>query len=304
MSPNSLVPNQPYAISYYITDHTDAGTYYVQAVVYDAGTGEVLDTLNLVRQTTNNHLFSKVAQAPGDSSGHGRRIVVVATAYDDAGHTVKSTNYAQQSENYIVVRPGAGLALGGGGVDYQALNDMFSSELEKVLKGNEKAWGDMVNIITAIADRLDKIPTDKVDVKGALTPLLKTLESLSVSVTKIPTSKMDMTPTHDLINKAIEYIQHVYNKEPAGAGDMQPVHDAIGDLKATVVGAHDETRKVIGQHMNDLHTVLPKTIEDGVNNVVNPKPAEPVAEKPAEPVKPEPVDNGIDINKLVTKPEK
>lgn len=297
MSPNQLIPSQPYTLSYYITDHTDNGTYYVQAVIYDAATGEVLDTQNLTRQTTNTHLFSKVAQAPGDSSGHGRRIVVVATAYDDAGHTTKSTNYAQQSENYIVAKAGVGLTLGGGGIDYQMISDIFTAELEKITKGTDKAWASMVDIVSAIADRLEKIPTDKVE----LAPIVKILTSLESAISKIPTKPTDLTKAHDLIEQVLGSVHAMMNDKASGE-DKTAITDAIAELKNTLATNHDDSKNLLNTHMSDLHTVLPKTIEDGVGRVINPKPVEPVAEKPAEPVKTEPVDNQIDISKLIDKP--
>lgn len=266
MSPNQLIPSQPYTLSYYITDHTDAATYYVQAVVYDATTGAVLDTQNLTRQSTNTHLFSKIAQAPGDSSGRGRRIVVVATAYDDSGYTSKSTNYQQQSENYIVVKPGAGVTLGGGyGIDYGMIGEFFTTEIAKILKNFDSTWGGMTKVIKAVAERLDKIPTENVNVKSELEPILVSLEKLASLVSKIPTEKTNVSGIQKITEQALASIHKLMEKDPPEEGtDLTPISDAVAELKDTVKNNHAEQTKIIGAHMSDLHTALEKSVGEHI----------------------------------------
>lgn len=252
MSPNQLISQQPYTLSYFITDPNDNNTYYVRAVVYDATTGEILDTQNLTRQTTNTHLFSKRAQAPGDSSGRGRKIIVIATAYDDSGYTSKSAIYQEQSENYIVTKPGSNTLGGGGfgGVDYNVIKDIFVGEFDKWTKKFEQ-------ILTAIAGvqiAVNAIPTDKVD----LSETLQQLKNLSTAVSKIPLKKYDLDPISNLIQKAIKAID---DKEVTETTDLAPISTAIDDLKSELGNHHKESINTISPLLDAIKQGLPSLLE-------------------------------------------
>lgn len=253
MSPNQLIPSQPYTLSYYITDHLDSNTYYVRAVVYDAINGDVLDTQNLTQQSSNSHLYSKVAQAPGDPSGRGRRIIVVATAYEDSGYTTKSANYQEQSEVYIVVKPGAGMTLGGGyGVDYNVIKEIIVDELSKVLKKIPA----LTKALTEISKAIDRIPTEVYDLKPTYEKLLEVEQKISL----IPVeNSIDLTPVIAEIGKAIEAI---VSKEVTPATDLKPLADTLEELKDILEVNQKQGLDMIGQHMADLHTVLPDLIKE------------------------------------------
>lgn len=292
MSPNQLIPSQPYTLSYYITDHTDSSTYYVRAVVYDASTGEVLDTQNLTRQTTNTHLFSKVVQAPGDSSGRGRRIVVVATAYTDSGYTIKADNYQQQMENYIVIKAGANGVLGGGfGVDYNLVKEIVVEQIDKVLK----TLTVLKKAIEVLAKAVAKIPTDETDLK----PLVNALGEVQKQVALIPLdNSVDLAPVIAEIGRAIEV---VIAKPVTDATDIAPLTEALNELKDEINLNHDEHKSLLGTHMADLHTVLPGMIHDNSKSAIEATPFSVTVGKPekkVEKVVEKPVGVPFDIKTL------
>lgn len=262
-SPNSLIPSQPFTLSYFLTDHTDTGTYFVRAVIYDATTGEVLDTQNLTKQTTNTRLFSKRTNAPGDSSGHGRRIIVVATAYDDSGYTIKSSLYQEQSENYIVIRAGAGLTLGGGGVDYNVIKEIFTTELKTELKKVLDTHSEIIKTLHMVHSLIKGIPTDKYDLKS----ITDNLTLLSSAIEKIPLdNSVDFS---SVLSKVDEAIQAITDKEVTQTTDLTALSEAISELKDEIGVNHTESKDLLNEHMSDLHTVLPKIVQDNTNDVMS-----------------------------------
>src|ERR1043165_263120 len=112
--PSQISPGESFDIFYFIRNHTDSTTYYVQAKVYDVRTGELLATENLAQSPTNSRLFIKTIHAPPDPSGYGRNIVAIATVYTDSGYATKSQNYEEQEQYYLI--KSAQTMFGGGGI--------------------------------------------------------------------------------------------------------------------------------------------------------------------------------------------
>lgn len=236
MTPFTLTPSQPYTLSYYITDHTDPTTYFVQAVVYDSATGAVLDTQNLVQQATNSHLYTKVTQAPGDSSGHGRRIIVIATAYEDANHTVKSALYQQQPENYLVVKPGAGLALGGGGFDYRAIQDMFVFQSAAITD----EFAAVRTFIETLAATLNVLLARETD----LSPVLAALADLAAR--DIPQAP-DFVPVMAALGALSDSVNAITIPEAVDTAPLQTAIDSLEKKMPTdTTGRHFQLMEAVG----------------------------------------------------------
>lgn len=131
--PSQISPGEPFDIFYFVRNHTDATTYYVQAKVYDVKTGELLATHALTQSPVNARLHSKTIDAPPDPVGYGRNIVAIATVYTDSGFSTKSENYEEQEQYYLVksVLPFAGV--GGGGIDSRTVREIVQEELKTAL---------------------------------------------------------------------------------------------------------------------------------------------------------------------------
>lgn len=136
--PSQISPGEPFDIFYFVRNHTDATTYYVQAKVYDVKTGELLATHALTQSPVNARLYSKTIDAPPDPVGYGRNIVAIATVYTDSGFSSKSENYEEQEQYYLVksVLPFAGV--GGGGIDPHTLREIVQEELKTAIDGLPK----------------------------------------------------------------------------------------------------------------------------------------------------------------------
>jgi hypothetical protein len=100
--PSQISPAENFDVFYFIRNHTDLTTYFVQGKVYDIRTGAVLQTANLTQSPNNSRLFAKTIQAPADSGSIGRNIVAIATVYTDSGYTTKSTDYEEQEQYFLV----------------------------------------------------------------------------------------------------------------------------------------------------------------------------------------------------------
>src|ERR1700761_2888409 len=117
---NQISPAENFDIFYFLRNHTDLTTYYVQAKIYDIRTGDVLATVNLAQSPNNTRLFTKTVAAPGDPTALGRNIVAIASVYIDSGYTTKSTDYEEQ-EQYFLVKTMLPVVGSGGGVDYRTV---------------------------------------------------------------------------------------------------------------------------------------------------------------------------------------
>ena len=126
MSP-TLAPQKDFPIVRQISNHLDAGTYYVQAIVRDAD-GNTLDTVNLT--SLGGQRFQKRYRVPVDRSGQGTYISIVTSVYTDSGYTTKSNNYGDEENTYLiydfVANRGGGSR--GGGVNF----DLF--DIKRVVK--------------------------------------------------------------------------------------------------------------------------------------------------------------------------
>ncbi len=258
MSPNQLIPSQPYTLSYFITDHTDNNTYYVRAVVYDATTGDILDTQNLSSLANKPHLFTKRTNAPGDPSGHGRRIVVVATAYEDSGYVTKSSLYQEQSENYIIIKDNAGLLGGGGGyIDYNIIKEIFDTAFVPVVK----AWSEALALIKAMSVAIDKIPTEKPE----LQPLKDSLQALHEAVSVLPKTNTDIEPLKTLVEKAITAVN---DKEVTEKTDLTPVIEALKAIDEQMGTHHSENMTKMTPLVQALSESLPALLDKNIKQAI------------------------------------
>jgi hypothetical protein len=95
-----LNPRESFTVVRQIEDHTDSSTYYVRAVIRNAKSDALLDTLNL--DDKGGQRFSKSWQVPADPSGQGFYISILTSVYTDSGYTAKSVNYGDKIETLLV----------------------------------------------------------------------------------------------------------------------------------------------------------------------------------------------------------
>jgi len=123
-----LRPQRNFTVVRQIANHTDTDTYYVRAVIRDAYTDDILDTLNLTDQTGQR--FTKNWQVAPDPSGLGREISIVTSVYTDSGYTTKSENYGDEENSHMIEERESGLRGGGnGGVDARTIRRIIREEI-------------------------------------------------------------------------------------------------------------------------------------------------------------------------------
>lgn len=187
--PQQISPSESYDVFYFIRNHTDAATYYVQAKIHDVRTGELLTTVKLDQSPTNARLFIKTLQAPPDPVGYGRNIVSIATVYEDAGFTIKSQNYEEQEQYYLV--KAAPVQLGGGMIDYRAIADIIEEKIsgipkpEPAPKPQEVPFDALFGAIGALQREINRIPKEATD----LSTVLQQLDTVAAMIANLPEPK-------------------------------------------------------------------------------------------------------------------
>lgn len=204
-------PSQPFTIDFFITDHTDAATYYCRGVIYDATTGELLATHNLTQASTNSRLFSKRVQAPGDPSGQGRRILVIATAYTDSAYTTKSGNYQEQSEKYLVKQesmPGGG---GAAGVDYRIIKEIVEAVVSTIpppepieippVEFPPMPFSQVLSCLERVESEIGRIPKEH---KVNLDSIIASLQAIFREVVLLGKKETDLSPLAEKMESVLE----------------------------------------------------------------------------------------------------
>jgi hypothetical protein len=226
--PSQISPAESFDIFYFLRNHTDAATYYVRAVVYDVRTGEVLQTVNLEQSPTNARLFIKAVQAPPDPTGYGRNIVAIASVYSDSGYTIKSTDYEEQEQPFLVK---AVAPLLGGGFDYRTLGDFIEPiirrELQQLPSPNDyqSAFNAIFGAIGALQRELNRVPKDVFDPA----PILDALGEVRHQLTSLPGND-DLAPIEaaqvnllESVGKVRSDLKSLRASRPTDPADHTPV---------------------------------------------------------------------------------
>ncbi len=180
----TLNPRESFTIVRQIEDHTDAATYYVQAVIRNAKTDALIATINLVDR--GERRFSKPWLVPVDSSGQGFFISILTSVYTDSGYTTKSQNYGDKMETYLVQdRPvfNPNYPLGGAGgpdIDYKRIEKIF----RKVLKEQEPLEAKIVTVTKEVVREV-RVPEVKIveTCKAVdVAPILRAIEAVGKKV--------------------------------------------------------------------------------------------------------------------------
>lgn len=129
-----LAPGEKFAIVRQLGDPTDTGTYYVQAIVRNAHTDDLLDTVNLTDRGSRR--FSALWNVYSKKND-GFYISITTTVYTDSGYTTKSDMYTEESETYLIERRDyhAGFSDGGGGISAKKISNILEEALGRHIGG-------------------------------------------------------------------------------------------------------------------------------------------------------------------------
>jgi len=224
-----LHPQNSFTVVRQIANHTDAATYYVRAVIRNAYTDAIIETLDLTSRGSQR--FSKNWQVSADSSGQGFYVSIVTSVYTDSGYTTKSENYGDEETTYLVQDRLLASMRGGGGIDAYTVRRIIREELDKEPKPEAfdyeripkpQEMKDRTDEILEAVKRVEAKEPEKVD----LAPVLSAVGEVKAAVEeKAVTPETDLAP-------AISAIQDL-NKE--NSVDFQELKDSLIAFEETVV---------------------------------------------------------------------
>lgn len=240
-----LQPQKNFTVVRKLSNHTDATTYYVRAVVRNALTDDILATLNLVKKTGEQR-YAKDWQVPADASGQGLQITIETSVYIDSDYSIKSDNYGDEITDHVIRNDNRRLG-GGGGVDAYTIRTIIQDELDKrkpapiefpeipTPKEYEMRWDEVFGAVAEVRDAIDRIP------KTDLTPVYNRLDTLERAINeKEVTPPTDLTPVLEKLNEVSEVGEVNHNDAKDNLEAMEEVlkqtikaeiHDAISTTK-------------------------------------------------------------------------
>lgn len=230
MSALQLSPAESFPIVHVIGNHTDSTTYYVRAVIRDATTDAVLDTVDLTDR--GDRRFSKLWKVSYDNvMARGRFIVITTTVYTDSGYTTKSENYAEEANEYVIQERfdqskyfGGG---SGGKFDYEKLRELVQKEVKKIeipkpqkitipepLEVDDIIVPIQNFVRRTVASEVKKIPKPLKQKETDLTPVLGSVDAVRRYVQSQPNfEKTDLQPLLSQIQAGLKRIERIVTEE-------------------------------------------------------------------------------------------
>lgn len=210
-------PQRNFTVVRQIANHLDTETYYVQAIIRDAFTDEILETLNL--EDKGGQRFTKAWLVAQDPSGEGRDISIVTSVYTDSGYTTKSENYGDEENTHTIearIPSGRG---GGGSLSSTDIKRVVSTllderdekkkkeESEKEVEEEEEPeevidrTDEIISAINNLAEVLKPKEADPVD----FTPVLNALNTVAqMIVDKEVTTETDLNPILEAVQESLD----------------------------------------------------------------------------------------------------
>jgi len=231
----SLQPREQFTIVRQLGDHTDPTTYYVQAVIRDSISGDIIDTVRLTNK--GNGRFTKLWEVPSDVSGLGFYIDIETTVYDDSGYTSKASAYTVENEQYLVfdriMKQGGG-GSGGADVDYKKIQKMIDAIVKKFPEMKEADFKPIMEAIEGVKKSVEEIEIPEAE-------------------------KLDHTPViKAIIDGHTAILKKIDEKEVTPETDLSPIMDAITDVAGDVKAESATTRvkiagvqKVLDEHVDE-----------------------------------------------------
>jgi len=229
-----LRPREYFTIVRGLPDHTDSGTYYVRAVIRNAKTDAIIETVNLTDQGTRR--FSYPWQVPADPSGEGFYIVITTTVYSDSGYTSKAEGYGEEFATYLIqdrINPN-NLGFSGPDIDYKKIKKMIDDAVANVKipepkEMKEYSDAQVLDSLAACMSALDALP-------GRVKALLPVIE------------KTDLKPLQELGQKTLDAVGSIEIPE-AKAPDFAPITEALEDMRerldaSDILEAKDALKKI------------------------------------------------------------
>lgn len=254
----NLFTRQNFAVVRQIADHTDPVVYYVRAVIRNAYTDAIIDTLDL--DSKGSQRYTKQWKIPADPSGEGFYISIITSVYTDSTYTTKSSDYGDEENTYMVIdRPrnfGGGSSFIGGGSNLMGrdVRDIVKEELKSIFPVIEKM----------IVDNKVEIPVEtpqekeKEDVN-----ILKILDIVTeINKKESPEmEKVDLTPISSDIIALGEKIDAIDVSK-----DTPTILNAIQEHKESGELSSDDIKTMLSQSESKIIDEIKSSITNALKN--------------------------------------
>jgi len=245
----SLDPREWFTIARGLEDHTITTTFYVRAVVRNARTDELIDTVDLT-DSGDHHRYSKAWQVPADSSGLGFYILVTTSVYTDAAYTTKSSQYGDKYDTYLV-QDRVNAMHGGGGagsdVDYKRIQKMIDEAIlrvpvpEKPEKVVIPPSPDLKPVLEAILSARDAILGGFPEQKAVdLSPILAKLDMAIAAAKDKAMTREQMAPLSALKDEISAVLA-------SGEETVAKIDDALEKIRKFFTADVDEIKASVGE---------------------------------------------------------
>ena len=236
----NLSPRESFTIVRQIEDHTDTGTYYVQAVIRNAKTDATIETLNLTDQGSLR--FTKNWQVPADASGQGLWVSILTSVYTDSGYTTKSQNYGDKMEIYLiqeryVFNPNYPMPTGPD-IDYKRIKKMIVEAVKDIEFPEQKTVEQTeIDFLTPLLALKEEVRTmvDAIPQPEKVSPTLKRIEMTLATITKTCTDiEKNSTPevSKELLSQKLDELMALIKQSMIDL--KKELSDEIVPLKNTV----------------------------------------------------------------------
>lgn len=275
----TLNPREYFTIVRVLGDPLDSGTYYVRAVIRNAKTDALIETVDL--EDKGDRRFSMPWQVPADSSGEGFYIVITTTVYTDSGYSSVSANYTEEAGTYLI-QDRYNHAFGGHGggpdIDYKRVRKIVQEELGKLVMP-EMTETDLMPLLEAVSDvkkavQAIDIPKPETFNYAALNRQFKDVLA-AVSAIEIPEpEKLDLNPVLQAITE----------------GNAQLKNDLLAALRELGRLTGESVDGSLQKHLKEVSEVLEAIKTTWVDNIAKLKlqlvmPNQPAKENDPKPKK-------------------
>lgn len=238
-----LHPQKSFTVVRQIANHLDTDVNYVRAVIRNAYTDTILDTLDLTDK--GGQRFSRNWQVPADSSGEGFYISIVTSVYSDSGYTTKNVNYGDEENTYLVEDKANALRGGNGGVDSRTIRRIISEELDA-----RKVEPPEVELPETVDTPEEPPRWDEV---------LFAIEELKTALKPEAPEKVDFKPLFD----ALQSLRNDVNeKEVTPITDLTPILDKLDEKEVEDDVTRDEVVGLLNSLGENLAKIIPLQVEN------------------------------------------
>lgn len=258
----------------------ESGTYYVQAVVRNAHTDAVVETVNLTHQGT--YRYSGAFVTPADPTNFGYYLSIVTNVYTDSGYTTKSEVFSPEENTYLVRNLETGKGGGWVGIDASDVRRVVREEIAKIPQAPEFDYS--------------RIPTpERYEMRWD--EVLSAVEGLKTALKPIQPQKVDLSPVISAIDNVI---QAVNDKPVTEATDIQPILSKMDELVTKQDELNEENKSDREEKSTNTVAEIKKAVTEALDNMGVVSIFTHKSKGVPEPVKKEEKEDTLDVKELMS----